>query len=219
MSFSRRVLPTCLLAALTPVVVLAAPATQLEKSATYAFGNEVHAFRVPTTDSTGKIIYNDVVIKLGVGTNGAIATSATVIATPSVNPPTTVNILPGSYKASDGTTCTVTNMTLTDARVQSNVLCLTPTSYNWEFSVVTGTVASGHPFLSELAAAAIDKRSDVNTQIWGLVTGGNTNARLGGCSGFSTKNIIGAKTNGNQIIVSLFGGSSGTFCGGTLVKQ
>ena len=48
-----------------------------------------------------------------------IATSATVTATASVNPPTSVNLVPGSYKASDGTTCTVTNVTLTDARVRA----------------------------------------------------------------------------------------------------
>ena len=94
---------------LTPAMAMAAPATQLDKSATYAFGNEVHAFRVPTTDSAGKIKYNDVVIKLTVGATGVIATSATVTVTASVNPPTSVNLVPGSYKASDGTTCTVTN--------------------------------------------------------------------------------------------------------------
>ena len=154
-----------LVSALAPTLALAAPGTMLEKSATYAFGSEVHAFRVPTTDSAGKIKYNDVVIKLTVGATGVIATSAKVTATASVNPATSVNLVPGSYKASDGTACTVTNVTLTDARIQSNVTCLTPTSNNWEFSVVTGPVAAGHPYLSNLVAAGIDQRSDVNTQI------------------------------------------------------
>ncbi len=191
---------------LAPAMAMAAPATQLEKSATYAFGNEVHAFRVPTTDSAGKIKYNDVVIKLTVGATGVIATSATVTATASVNPPTSVSLVPGSYKASDGTTCTVTNLTLTDARVQSNLTCLTPTSFNWEFSVVTGPVAAGHPYLSDLVAGGVDKRSDVNTQIWGLSDRWINSAKIGACI-FLTKNIIGAKTNGTQIIVSLLSGS------------
>lgn len=225
MSFPGRILPICFFAALAPAAALADTGVQLEKSATYAFGSEVHAFRVPTTDSAGKITYNDVVIKLNVGANGSIATSAAVTATASPNPPTTVNIVPGTYKASDGTTCTITNFTLTNARVQSNVLCVTPNrygnAYNWDFSVVTGTVTSGHPFLTDLVAVAIDKRSDVNTQIWGLVTGGISGSSIGQCSTFYTKNIIGAKTNGNQIIISLFNPThpASYSCSGTLVKQ
>ena len=105
--------------ALAPALAVAAPATQLEKSATYVFGSEVHAFRVPTTDSAGKIKYNDVVIKLTVGQTGVIATTAKVTATASLNPPTSVTIVPGSYKASDGTVCNATNFTLTSGRVQT----------------------------------------------------------------------------------------------------
>lgn len=208
-------------AALVPALAVAAPTAQLEKSATYAFGSEVHAFRVPTTDSAGKIKYNDVVIKLTVGQTGVIATTAKVTATASLNPPTSVSLVPGSYKASDGTTCTVTNVVLTDARIQSNLTCLTPTSTNWEFSVVTGPVAAGHPYLSDLVAAGIDKRTDVNTQVWGLVTGGSGYAKVGNCGYFSAGYIIGAKTNGSQIIISsLFYSNPAQFrCGGTLVKQ
>lgn len=208
--------------ALAPALAQAAPTTMLEKSATYAFGNEVHAFRVPTTDSAGKIKYNDVVIKLTVGPTGVIATSAKVTATASASPPTSVNLVPGSYKSSDGTTCTVTNVALTDARIQSNVLCLSPQfSTNWEFSVVSGSVSTGHPYLFNLIAAGIDKRSDVNTQIWGIVTSGSGNAFLGNCRAFSGNLIIGTKTNGSQIIVSSYNTANPApfLCGGTLVKQ
>lgn len=151
--------------ALPPTLAVGAPTTMLEKSVTYAFGNEVRAFRVPTTDSAGRIKYNDVVIKLTVGPTGVIATTAKVTATGSPNPPTSVNLVPGTYKAPDGTTCSVTNFTLTNGRIQSNVLCVTPTTTNWEFSVATGPVAMGHPYLDNLVASAIDKRSDANTQI------------------------------------------------------
>lgn len=220
--FTKGVL-LALVSALSPTLALAAPTTMLEKSATYAFGDEVHAFRVPTTDSTGKIKYNDVVIKLTVGPTGVIATTAKVTATASPNPPTSVNLVPGTYKASDGTTCTVTNIVLTNGRIQSNVLCLTPTTTNWEFSVVTGSVSAGHPYLDNLVAAAIDKRSDVNTQIWGLVTSGTGYAKIAGCglNVFITNRIVGARTNGNQLIVSAYYPSNpASFtCSGTLVKQ
>lgn len=89
----------------------------MEKSANYTFGNEVRAFRVPTTDSAGKINYYDVVIKLTVGQTGVIASTANVTATNSLNPPTSVSILPDTYKASDGTVCTATNFTLTSGRI------------------------------------------------------------------------------------------------------
>ena len=205
--------------ALAPALAVAAPTTQLEKSATYAFGSEVHAFRVPTTDSAGKIKYNDVVIKLTVGQTGIIATTANVTATASLNPPTSVTIVPGSYKASDATVCTATNFTLTSGRIQSNFLCVTPTGYNWEFSVVTGPISEGHTYLSQLVAAGVDKLADAATYSWGLVTTGN--GRVAACTYFDDGYVVGAKANGNQIVLSAFYyRSPAAFrCGGTMVKQ
>ncbi|MFZ1431402.1 MAG: hypothetical protein WAS21_32160 [Geminicoccaceae bacterium] len=205
--------------ALPPTVAVAAPTTMLEKSATYAFGNEVRAFRVPTTDSAGKIKYNDVVIKLTVGATGVIATTAKVTATGSPNPPTSVNIVPGSYKASDGTICTATNFTLTSGRVQTNFLCITPVARNWEFSVVTGPISDGHTYLSQLVTAGVDKLADAATYSWGIGTTGN--GRVAACEYFDDGYVVGAKSNGNQLVLSAFYyRSPAAFrCGGTMVKE
>ena len=210
---------SALAATLAPVLVAAAPQTMLEKSANYAFGNEVRAFRVPTTDSTGKIKYYDVVIKLTVGQTGVIGSTANVTATSSPNPPTSVNIVPGTYKASDGTVCTATNFALTSGRIQTNFLCLTPTAYNWEFSVVTGPISEGHTYLSQLVAAGVDKLADAATYSWGVVTTGN--GRVADCYNFDEDYIVGAKSNGSQIVLSVFYyRSPAAFrCGGTMIKQ
>lgn len=205
MTCLSRFAPGILLAAVTSGAVLPAPKTQLEKSATYAFSKEVHAFRAPTTDSAGRINHYDVVIKLNVGQTGVIAASAAVTATASTNSPTSVSLVPGSYKASDGATCTVTNVTLTGARIQSNVLSLSPQfSTNWEFSIVTGPVATGRPFPSNLVAGGVDKRSEANRQVMGIMMGRSINKSIDNCRSLSTINIITAKINGDQIIVSAF---------------
>jgi len=198
---------------------LAAPAAQLEKSATYVFGNEVRSFRVPTTDSTGKIKYFDIVIKLSVGSAGTIASTATVTATASPAPAATQVIVPGTYKASDNTVCTVTNFTLTSGRVQSHFNCNTPTGNLWEMELATGPIGTGHPYLSRLVLSGIDKLGDAATYTWGEVTTGN--GRVAGCDYFNEDYPIGAKSNGNQIILSAFNynAPANLLCGGTLVKQ
>lgn len=217
---SSRMSSGLLLAALVPGAALAAPAAQLDKSATYAFGNEVRAFRVPTTDSTGKIKYYDIVIKLSVGTAGTIASTATVTATASPAPPATQVIVPGTYKASDNTVCTVTNFTLTSGRVQSHFNCNTPTGYLWEMELATGPIGTGHPYLAQLITAKVDKLSDAATYTWGVVTTGN--GKVAACSYFNANWVVGAKSNGQQIVLSAFHpspSSANFYCGGTLVKQ
>jgi len=200
-------------------LAIAAPGAQLEKSATYVFGKEVRSFRVPTTDSTGKIKYFDIVIKLSVGSTGTIASTATVTATASPAPPATQVIVPGTYKASDNTVCTVTNFTLTSGRVQSHFDCTTPTSYRWEMELATGPIGTGHPYLAQLVAAGVDKLSDAATYTWGVMTTGN--GRVSSCEYFNEGYVVGAKSNGQQIILSAFNYNSPArfMCGGTLVKQ
>ena len=63
-------------------------------------------------------------IKLTVGQTGVIATTAKVTATASAQSTDFITIVPGSYKASDGTVCNATNFTLTSGRGQTNFLCL-----------------------------------------------------------------------------------------------
>lgn len=206
--------------ALFPTLAIAAPGAQLDKSASYVFGNEVRAFRVPTTDSTGKIKYFDIVIKLSVGSTGTIASTATVTATASPAPPVTQVIVPGTYKASDNTVCTVTNFTVTTGRVQSHFNCTTPTGYLWEMELATGPIGTGHPYLAQLVTAKVDKLSDAATYTWGRVTTGN--GRVAACSYFNDGVVVGAKSNGQQIVLSAFHPNPTSvylYCGGTLVKQ
>ena len=218
--FKSRLAYGAIAGALFPTLAIAAPGAQLEKSATYVFGNEVRSFRVPTTDSTGKIKYFDIVIKLSVGSAGTIASTATVTATASPAPPVTQVIVPGTYKASDNTVCIVTNFTLTSGRVQSHFNCTTPPSSRWEMELATGPIGTGHPSLSKLIRAGIDKLGDAATYTWGEVTTGP--GRIAACNdAFGGGRPIGAKSNGNQIILSAFNydAPANIACGGTLVKQ
>jgi hypothetical protein len=206
-------------AILAPTLASAAtPRAMLEKSASYALDNQVRAFRVPTIDSAGRIKYYDVTIKLTIGTNGTIASSATVTSSLSPVVPTAVN-QPGTYKASDGTTCVVTNITLSNGRIQSYFRCTSNTT-NWEMSVASGPISSGHPYQSQLVAAGANQLPDAATYTWGVVTAGSVNARVGGCPNWTTSSIVGAKTDGNLLIMSLFDTNPfELYCGGTLVKQ
>jgi len=56
---------------------------KLENSVTFATGQTVQAFRVPTFDSTNKSKFYDVVIDLNINADGS-TTSATVTSTPSL---------------------------------------------------------------------------------------------------------------------------------------
>lgn len=205
-----------LAAGLVPTLALAAPKAMLEKSATYALDSTIRSFRVPTQDATGKINYYDVTITLTVDAKGK-PTVATVTSSLSQNPTSGV-IVPGTYRATNGATCTVTNITLTNGRIQSFFACLNDANA-FQLSVATGGVTAGHPFLPNLVAAGIDKRTDVNTFTWGRMTNGNPGF-IGTCNGFSGAGIIGAKTNGNLLELSTFQSSTGTFlCSATFSKQ
>jgi hypothetical protein len=138
------------------------PRILLEKSASYALDNKMRAFRAPVTNSAGVVKYYDVTVTLGVNTNGVVMPSASVAATPSLPIPSTGVIPPGTYKASDGDTCTVTNIVLTNGRIQSFFSCKDGARV-FELSLATGPVSAGHPFLDALLAAGINARPDVNT--------------------------------------------------------
>jgi hypothetical protein len=165
-----------LLSAVLPTVAQAAtPRAMLEKSATYALDNQVRAFRVPVQGSTEPIKFYDVTIQLEVLPNGTLDPLADVIAT--LSPTVTTGVIaPGTYKSLDNaTTCTVTNITLSNARIQSFLNC----TYNGaspprlsNVSVATGSISAGHPFQAPLVAAGLHTRPDANTFTWGLVTNG-----------------------------------------------
>lgn len=187
-----------------PSVALAQPNPRimLEKSQSYVLDNKVRAFRVPVTNSAGVVKYYDVTVTLGVGTTGVVSPTATVAATLSPTPPTTGVIVPGTYRATDGlTTCVVTNFTLTNGRIQSFFSCLRGGTPH-QLSLATGLISAGHPYQTELVAARIHTHPDVNTYTWGLTTHGYFN--VGTCAVYGPGYPVGVKTNGSQLILSIF---------------
>jgi hypothetical protein len=108
-------------------------------------------------------------------------------------------------------------MTLTNGRIQSFFSGLDngDSTLPHQLSVATGPVSAGHPFLDALLAAGINVRPDVNTYTWGLLTNGNFS--VGTCGGYGPGYQIGAKTNGNQLILSVFNGQFR--CSATFTKQ
>ena len=132
-----------LAAGLVPTLALAAPKAMLEKSATYALDSTIRSFRVPTQDSAGNIKYYDVTITLTIDSNGK-PTAAVVSSNPSLSVVQGV-IQPGTYRAANGATCTVTNITLNNGRIQSFFRCTNGANL-FELSVATGAVSAGHPF-------------------------------------------------------------------------
>lgn len=207
-----------LAAGLVPTLALAAPKAMLEKSATYALDSTIRSFRVPTQDSAGNIKYYDIMVTLTINAQGQ-PTGATLTSSQSPNPPTSGVIVPGTYRTPSGATCTVTNINLSNGRIQSFFTCANG-STQFQMSLATGSVANGHPFLRELLAAGIDKLSDVNTYTWGLTSNGNSGS-IGNCNYFSQGYPVGAKTNGNQLILSAFNYISPAdfICSATFVKQ
>ena len=196
----------------------ATPSIMLEKSQSYALDNYVRAFQVPTMDSNGNIHYYDVTITLGVDTNGKPNPVANVSA--SLSPVVTTGVIvPGTYKATDGATCKVINMTLTNGRIQSFFTCTRKDKVLFELSVATGPITAGHPYLNQLVTAGIDKHPDVGTYTWGFTTSGVL--RVGTCGNFGMGWPVGAKTNGSQLILSMFNNYSPGlfFCSGTFTKQ
>lgn len=217
----RQLTSLALLAALAPSVSLAAPPTvMLEKGQTFAFGNQVKGFQIPTQDSTGKIKYYDMTVTLTVNDDGTVNPFAGVTATLSPVVKTGV-ITPGTYKSADGnTSCKVTNMTLTNGRIQSFLTC-THGSYISGVSLATGAITAGHPYVAELTYSGIPQRTDVQTQTWGIVTGGSF-AASNSCRLYSAKYPIGVKTDGKMLELSVYSyGSSGSSfnCSSTFTKQ
>ena len=208
-----------LLSAFVPFAVQAAtPSIMLEKSASYALNDTVYAYRVPTQDSLGVIKYFDVYIDLNVNSNGTIATTANVSSFPSKSVTTGV-IAPGTYQETGGTDkCTVTNMTLTNGRIQSFFSCTYGTVTRFEFSVATGPLTAGHPYLAELLLKKVNTRTDVGTQTWGIV--GDSFFSLGACQFNARGTAIGAMTNGSKIVISVINNSAlpNTYCINTLNK-
>lgn len=203
-------------ATLAGTALAATPTAMLEKSQSYAHDNVVRAFAVPTQDASGKIKFYDVTIELTVNNNGIIDPLADVTAT--VSPAIKTRVVPpGAYKASDGTICNVTNMTLSNGRIQSFFACAEETGTAFEFSVATGTISSGHPYLTFLQGKGLDKLTDAATYTWGRVTNGYFD--VGGCGNFNTAYAVGAKTDGSVLNLTIYYTSTDQRCQASFTKQ
>lgn len=194
------------------------PSVRLEKSASYIFSNKIRAFRVPTIDIEGKVRFFDVAVDLIVNPDGTLGSTADVAF--SFSPVVATSLIRGgTYKSSsENAACTVNNLTLVGGRIQSFFECDTGGSFT--MSLANGLISSGHPFETELVNSGIDKKPDVNTFTWGIVTDvSDASPDIGSCRFFKGYRV-GAKTNGNLLILSLFHPSSGEFrCSGTMNRQ
>lgn len=207
------------LALLAPDTADAQQRAMLEKSSSYALDNIFRAFRVPVRDSNGRVKYQDVTVTLSISSTGVISSTASVTATASPNV-TYLVVRPGTYEAVDGTICTVTNITLSNGRIQSTFTC-TRNSVQIEFAVTTGPVAAGHPFLTALKNIGIDTLPEVGTKTWGMVSASNGNNNINSCGGFYTNGqtqAVGAVTDSNVVSVSLYSRTAFQ-CGVNLTRQ
>ncbi|MFZ1426537.1 MAG: hypothetical protein WAS21_07190 [Geminicoccaceae bacterium] len=219
-AFSRLLVPISVaVATLVPGAASAQQKAMLEKSASYALDNNFRAFVVPIQDNLGNVKYYDVTVALTISPSGVVSPTAKVTATASPLV-TSMVIPPGTYKASDGTLCTVANITTATGRIQSNFSCAL-SAVRVEFAVATGPVSAGHPFLTPLIAAKIDKLPEVGSKIWGVTLTNTSGAKIAGCGAFSTNPMteIGAVTNGNIISLSLYSNNPAFKCGFNLTKQ
>ena len=205
-----------------PALTQAAPRALLQNAQTYALDNTFHAFRVPTVDSQNIVRFYDVKVNLVVAADGTISPNAIVTRAPSL-PIGTLNVQPGTYQETGGIDrCTVTNITLSNGRIQSFFRCANGTSAanTFEFSVATGTISAGHPFLAELLLKKVNLRTDVATQSWGIITSAKA-FHIGNCDvGAGVGSAVGVKTNGSLMTVTLInnGALPNTFCAPTMTK-
>jgi hypothetical protein len=207
------------LAALTaPSIASAQQKVLLERSASYALDNKFRAFTVPVLDNQNRVKYYDVTVTLTVNAQGVLGTTAQVaaITSPIV---TSMVITPGTYRASDGTTCIVTNINTATSRIQSTFACAR-TGTTVEFAVATGPVAAGHPFLAKLTDVGINNLVDVNSKTWGVIFNPVTVATsITACNSISASSVVGAITDGRIVQLSVYNGSAAYKCGFQLIKQ
>lgn len=129
---------------------------------------------------------------------------------------------PAIYQETGGADrCTVTNINLTNGRVQSFFRCTNGSSVTrtFEFSVATGPVSAGHPFLAQLLSRKVNVRTDVDTQSWGITT--NNSFSIGNCSFANLGTAIGVKTNGSLLVVNVIANDNlgvNTYCAPTITK-
>ncbi|MFZ5548883.1 MAG: hypothetical protein ACOZJX_09330 [Pseudomonadota bacterium] len=187
-----------------------APAAYLERSQVLPTGQVIHAYRVPTTNASGGIRYWDVEMTLSVNDQGRIAGNAAVVAVPS---PKVLgnNFVAGTYKSTDGVTCTVSVSILASGRQQGAISCGTGFPASW----VTGLIP-GHPFELDLLAAGVDKINGYDDYAWGKV--GDTRGYVWwGC--MNTGDVLSAVQVGDKLTLNGYDRGNVQVCGTTLTLQ
>ncbi len=203
-----------LIALVAPALAWSAPPQTgyLEQAQTQAAGTQIRSYGMPATDELGKISYWDVTIDLTIGTNGKPAGNANVTSVKQV-PLKSNRLVPGTYTDSWGATCTVITTNLPSGRQETSASCVTPTNYQWNFSVVSGDIP-GHPFELQLTAANIQGIPGYRDYNWGV--DGVTSNNYGSC--FYANYTISARLVGSQIVVTRYGYDNVNDCGNTLTK-
>lgn len=121
----------------------------------------------------------------------------------------------GTYKAADGTLCSVQNYSIS-GRVRSYLNCDRATGYHFELAIATGSISSGHPYLAQLLAASVDKFSDAGSYWWGVVL--NNAFYIGSCGYFYNGTPVGAQVAGKALNLSVYYGNA-IYCSASLTKQ
>lgn len=202
------------LAALFAGAAQAQPAVFTERAQVLPTGSVIHAYRVPTTDVNGKIRYSDLEIQLSVNDAGKIDARASVLAVPS--PKVLGNsFVAGTYKDTDGATCTLGPSVLPSGRQVASLACVNSVGRDLSASWATGLI-DGHPFELDLRAAGIDTIPGYTDFAWGKL-GVVTQTAYWGCMG--TGEILSASQTGNQLTLNGYDFGKTQLCGVTLILQ
>ncbi len=196
------------------------PAAYLERSQIIGTGNQIKVYRLPATDSKGKVRYWDVTLDLSLNSTTGKPIKASVISTSSPNVYSN-EFIPGTYTGgSEGyycgdVTCTITTSVLNGGRMEVALSCQdTNCGYTFSGSAVSGLIP-GHPFELDLVAAGIDKITGYQQYSWGKVA--YSYATWWSC--IDTGDVISATQVGNTIVLSGYDKGNVQKCGITLVKQ
>ncbi|MBN8510202.1 MAG: hypothetical protein J0L57_16545 [Burkholderiales bacterium] len=195
--------------AVAATTVTAAPPqiAYMEKAQVQASGTQIRSFGVPTTDSTGKVLYWDVTVDLAIDADGRPNAAATVAAVKKVTVKSNL-LVAGKYLDSYGGTCTVANGTLTGGRVESSISCVNR-SYRADMHVVNGSI-TGHPYKVELQAAGVAAFQSFGDSGWGLV------GYEYGYACAELTHVVSARQVGTQIVITNYGSDTVVNCTLTL---
>ncbi|GAA0762247.1 hypothetical protein LRH25_22565 [Ideonella azotifigens] len=195
-----------------PAMAQTAPQVYLERGLVLPTGNVMHAYRVPITDSTGKLAYWDLTMTVTANDAGK-PVKVDVVSVKSIKVNGN-NFVAGTYKNALGEVCSVATSILSSGRQQASMSCNAANGYVISGSWTSGAIA-GHPFELDLLAAGIDKIPNQTDYSWGEV--GYANGTFWGCA--NTGEILSAVQAGDQLTLSGYNSSNSQACGITFTLQ